>query len=139
MLKFILKGGNKMKKILSLCILLLLILNACQKQETKTYSNSGEHWIAKVRTSSGDDKERYMLTLRYKGDDIESVGDFEFKVTSSKGQWGMGIIQIDNQGEFVEEGFESKTIEVLNSNKFEITINWNEQSETIHLERLKEK
>ena len=79
------------KSYLSLFILLLLFqLSACQNKEPINFAGEGENWSAEVQVSPANgNEENKKINLQYKGSNVKSVGDFEFKVEAPNGQWGI--------------------------------------------------
>jgi hypothetical protein len=78
MVKYVRRGGRLLKIILfKLIFVLTIFLSACQS-DTLIFSGEGEYWSAEVfiHQASGGESEEVMI--RYKGDDLNSVGSFNY-------------------------------------------------------------
>ncbi len=79
-----------MKKwyIALISILLFVSFIGCQSKNEKplTFSGKGDNWSATVTVESNEDKkENKSIKLNYLGSDLDSVGEFEFKLDASNG------------------------------------------------------
>ncbi|MGM0878665.1 MAG: hypothetical protein ACQEWV_29270 [Bacillota bacterium] len=118
-------------KLTMLC--LIVFLTACQSTNNQTFYGNGENWEVELKITQVDRKESEAIMLRYKGTDVDSFEKFEFKVEAPNWSWGMGDIQLNKEGLFVEE---NPTLNEKNTNKTDnitIEIKWNEQTEIIPL------
>ncbi|MEH6855036.1 hypothetical protein [Priestia megaterium] len=118
-------------------VLLFISLIGCQSKNEKplTFSGKGDHWSAKVTVESNEDKkENKSIKLNYLGNDLNSVGEFEFKLDAPNGQWGMGAIKLDKEGNFEGESDMNTSEKTSKSDQLVLHIEWNNQSEEIVLE-----
>ncbi|MDH2364018.1 hypothetical protein [Priestia megaterium] len=118
-------------------VLLFISLIGCQGKNEKplTFSGKGDQWSAKVTVDSNEDKkENKSIKLNYLGNDLDSVGEFEFKLDAPNGQWGMGAIKLDKEGNFEGESDMNTSEKTSKSDQLVLHIEWNNQSEEIVLE-----
>jgi len=118
-------------------VLLFISLIGCQSKNEKplTFSGKGDQWSAKVAVDSNEDKkENKSIKLNYLGNDLDSVGEFEFKLDAPNGQWGMGAIKLDKEGNFEGESDMNTSQKTSKSDQLVLHIEWNNQSEEIVLE-----
>jgi len=128
-----------MKKwyIALISVLLFISLIGCQSKNEKplNFSGKGDHWSAKVKVESNEGKkENKSIKLNYLGNDLDSVGEFEFKLDAPNGQWGMGAIKLDKEGNFEGESNMNTSEKTSKSDQLVLHIEWNNQSEEIILE-----
>ncbi|MCA4158290.1 MULTISPECIES: hypothetical protein [Priestia] len=118
-------------------VLLFISLVGCQSKDEKplNFSGKGDNWSTKVIVKSiGDKKENKKINLTYIGNDLDSVGEFEFKLDAPNGQWGMGAIKLDKEGKFEGESNMNVSEKTSKSNQLVLHIEWANQSEEIVLE-----
>ncbi|MEM4997716.1 hypothetical protein WKH56_34630 [Priestia sp. SB1] len=117
-------------------VLFFISLVGCQSKEEKplNFSGKGDYWTADVVVTPGKDKkENKKINLTYTGDDLNSINEFEFKLTGSNGQWGMGAIKLDKEGKFEGESSTRISEKTVESDQLVLTVTWNNQSEKIDL------
>ncbi|MCR8848509.1 hypothetical protein NQ095_08855 [Rossellomorea sp. SC111] len=120
-----------LKKILFL-VGTMLLLTACN---TKDFSFSGDsnHWHADLNVNQSSDFEKQDFVLKYKGDDVDSVGDVAYTVK--------GVGEYGRKGEILEENgvirhsSESNptNAKMSEDTKVEVTVKWDDQVETFTL------
>ncbi|KEZ47218.1 membrane lipoprotein lipid attachment site-containing protein [Metabacillus indicus] len=115
-----------------LFIILLFVLSACQSEPPKTkFIGETENWKAIAEVKTEEKKNKFIL--QYKGNEINSIGEFEFKLSSSNGQWGMGAIELNSDGTFKEENKNADTLSIFKASEKNVTIKWNDKEETFSL------
>lgn len=131
------KWRRKMDRKLYLFLFILLLLfqlSACQNKEPINFTGEGENWSTEVQVSPANgNEENKKINLQYKGNNVKSVGDFDFKVEAPNGQWGMGIIQLNDEGVFVDDSKGSVSRKTSKSDELKIIINWNDKTENFPL------
>ncbi|MGI8373000.1 hypothetical protein [Priestia megaterium] len=118
-------------------VLLFISLIGCQSKNEKplNFSGKGDHWSAKVTVKSNEDKkENKKIKLTYLGNDLDSVGEFEFKLDAPNGQWGMGAIKLDKEGKFEGKSDMNTSEKTSKLDQLVLHIEWNNESEEIVLE-----
>ncbi|MFP7736741.1 hypothetical protein ACLHDF_25770 [Priestia aryabhattai] len=125
-----------MKRICFL-VFVLFMLYGCQSQDKEplVFKGKSENWSVEeiVKPNDKGNEESKTIKLKYIGDDMKSVGEFDFKLDTPNGQWGMGIIELDKKGRFKETNKTIVSRETLKSDKPTVTIKWNSNSEDIPL------
>ncbi|WP_421382701.1 hypothetical protein ACOJQI_00930 [Bacillus salacetis] len=122
------------KKTLSLLILVIFLLTACN---SRTFSFAGEtdNWSAelKVNQSSGFQKQEFLL--KYKGEDISSIGEIAYHV-ESVGGFGREGVTLEENGSIRHVDEANPTNAKVDENtKVEVTVEWNGNTETFNLEK----
>ncbi|KIL53516.1 hypothetical protein KP77_04920 [Jeotgalibacillus alimentarius] len=112
---------------------IIALLTACGSKEF-TVSGESEHWLADVNVSqTNDGYETQELLLTYTGDDMESVGEFNYNV-DSVGSFGKSGNELEGDGTFVDKNEANPTnAKVTEQTDFEVTIEWDGKTETIQL------
>ncbi|WP_394136875.1 hypothetical protein [Cytobacillus oceanisediminis] len=125
-----------MLRILSvLSILFLLMLSACSNSKTLNFSGETDNWSAELTvTQTKDDYEKQEFKLNYKGKDVNSVGDITYKVDTNAGGFGKSGVKLDENG--IHKGTEEANptnAKVIEESEVEVTVEWNDNTETIIL------
>lgn len=116
-------------------VILLSLLTACS---TKTFTFSGEtdNWSANLKVSQdSDDYETQELVLKYKGEDVNSVGEIKYSV-DSVGGFGKTGSALDENGTLRDSNEANPTNAKITENTVvEVTVEWNTSKETFKLSK----
>ncbi|MBN8191790.1 hypothetical protein JI667_06450 [Bacillus sp. NTK074B] len=120
-----------LKKILFL-VGTILLLAACS---TKDFSFSGEsdHWQADLTVNQSSDFEKQDFVLKYKGDDIDSVGKVAYDVEEIGGFGRTGEILEENGVIRDSSGSGPTNAKMSEDTEVEVTVKWDGQKETFTL------
>ncbi|WP_200411910.1 hypothetical protein [Virgibacillus salexigens] len=117
-------------------VFLLLLLAACVS-ESKTFMFSGEaeNWSADLKvTQSIDDYEIQDFVLKYKGSDVNSVGEITYSVDSGVGSFGRSGATLEENGTLTDSNEANPTNAKVSENaEVEVTLEWNDDTETFKL------
>ncbi|MGY6212286.1 hypothetical protein ACXEO8_20140 [Cytobacillus firmus] len=125
-----------MLRILSaLSIVVLLLLSACSNSKTLSFSGETDNWSADLTvTQTNDDYEKQEFKLNYKGKDVNSVGDITYKVDTNAGSFGKSGVKLDENGILIgTEEANPTNAKVIEESEVEVTVEWNDNTETITL------
>ncbi|ASN05407.1 hypothetical protein [Virgibacillus necropolis] len=120
------------KKTLFLSLILLLLLMAC-KTKTIIFSGESKNWSAKLKITQTDDMQEEEFQLRYKGEDVNSVGEFDYEIDSVGSSSRTNAI-LNEDGSLMDNGsmcsgcaFTTEETEVV------VTVEWNDKKEIFTL------
>ncbi|MEH7484463.1 hypothetical protein V7157_26005 [Neobacillus drentensis] len=118
-----------------LLVVLLLLLSACSSK-TFTFSGESDNWSANLKVSqTSDDYETQELVLKYKGEDVNSVGEIKYSV-DSVGGFGRSGATLDENGTLRDKDEANPTnAKVTENTEVEVTVEWNENKETFKLSK----
>jgi len=123
-----------MRRITILLLMLLLLLSACN---TNTFMFSGEskNWSAELKvTQTSDDFEKQEFILKYKGQDIESVGEITYNVDTNAGGFGYSGKTLGENGTILDSDESNPTNAKISENsEVKVTVKWNGNTETLIL------
>jgi len=120
--------------IVALLIIFVIYLAFPQKHEPITFDGQGDHWRAEVVTKSKSlNKEEVTTTLKYIGKEKNSIGDFDYTITSSIWAWGMGAFDLNAQKSFTNKETINTFKKIKADNSFKVTVNWEGKTETFSL------
>jgi hypothetical protein len=127
------QGWDKIKKLIMICTVLLL-LAACGAKDF-TFSGESEHWKADVNVNQSSDFERQELVLRFKGEDVESVGEIAYTV-DSRGGFGRTGATLEENGTLKDSSEAGpNNAKVSEDTEFVVTVEWNDTKETFTLSK----
>jgi Prokaryotic membrane lipoprotein lipid attachment site len=121
-----------LKKILFI-IGTMLLLAGCN---TKDFSFSGEsdHWHAELNVNQSSDFEKKDFVLKYKGEDVDSVGDVAYTVEEGIREYGRTGVTLDGNGVLRDSSESNPTNDKMSEDaEVEVTVKWNDQEETFTL------
>jgi hypothetical protein len=131
--KWIGEGLSMFRKITTLFVSLLL-LTACNSKDV-TFSGETDNWEADLKiTQNSDTFENQDFVLKYKGEDIDSVGEIAYEVDSIGSEFGREGEPLDENGS-IRDDRESRATnaEISEDAEVEVTVEWNGNSETFTL------
>ncbi|WP_226673355.1 hypothetical protein [Rossellomorea aquimaris] len=110
----------------------VLLLTACN---TKDFSFSGDsdHWHADLTVNQSSDFEKQDFVLKYKGEDIDSVGNVAYDV-EEVGGFGRTGVTLEENG-VIRDSRESDptSAKMSEDTEVEVTVRWDNQEETFTL------
>ena len=110
----------------------VLLLTACN---TKDFSFSGDsdHWHAELNVNQSSDFEKQDFVLKYKGEDIDSVGNIAYDV-EEVGGFGRTGVTLEENG-VIRDSRESDptSAKMSEDTEVEVTVRWDNQEETFTL------
>lgn len=123
------------RKFLVLFVFLLFLLVACSSKNF-TYSGETENWSANLKvTQTSDDYETQEFVLKYKGNDVNSVGELTYNV-ESVGGFGEGDVELEEDGTLRNSSEANPTnAKVTEHTDVEVTVEWNGNTETFKLSK----
>ncbi|MDX8342162.1 hypothetical protein [Rossellomorea sp. YZS02] len=110
----------------------VLLLTACN---TKDFSFSGEsdHWHAELNVNQSSDFEKQDFVLKYKGEDIDSVGNVAYDV-EEVGGFGRTGVTLEENGVIRDSSESGPTnAKMSEDTEVEVTVRWDNQEETFTL------
>jgi hypothetical protein len=119
--------------LFKLIFVLSIFLSACQS-DTLIFIGEGEYWSAEVLIHQASGRESEEVMIRYKGDDLNSVGRFNYLIEAPSGGTGRGNVELNKTGIFKYEDSNLTERKTRSDAQLTITIEWKENKETIHLE-----
>ncbi|WP_406686617.1 membrane lipoprotein lipid attachment site-containing protein [Rossellomorea vietnamensis] len=122
-----------MKKILFL-IGTMLLLSGCNAKDF-SFSGDSDHWHAELNVNQSSDFEKKDFVLKYKGEDINSVGNVAYDV-EEVGGFGRKGVTLEENG-VIRQSSESDPTNAKMSEDTEVkvTVKWDDQVETFTLEK----
>lgn len=128
-----------MKRILTaLSFIIILVLTGCTSNNSSKpfiFTGESDNWSVELKVTQGeDDYEKQDLTLQYKGQDVNSVGEIIYTVaTKASGYSGNGAT-LDEKGIYTETNENNASnAKVTDKSKVNVTVEWNNQTESISL------
>ncbi|WGG44525.1 hypothetical protein [Rossellomorea sp. DA94] len=112
----------------------ILLLTACN---TKDFSFSGEsdHWHADLNVNQSSDFEKQDFVLKYKGDNVDSVGDVAYTV-KGRGEYGRKGEPLEENGVIRHSSESNPTNPKMSEDtEVKVTVKWDDQEETFTLEK----
>lgn len=114
-------------RIFILVMLSSLFLVACQSKSTENKFTGGtDIWSAELHTVNNQENK---FVLKYKEDprDIDNID--EFKLNAPNWTWGMGDINLDNEGIgiYMTEDIDTDKFSTSESDIIEVEIKWNDK------------
>jgi hypothetical protein len=126
-------GLNMLRKITMLFVSLLL-LTACNSKDV-TFSGESDNWEVDLKiTQNSDTFENQDFVLKYKGEDVDSVGEVTYDVDSIGSGFGREGESLEENGS-IRDSRESRATnaEIPEDAKVEVTVEWNGNTETFTL------
>lgn len=124
------------RKLTVLLLVLVLMLLACNNTKTLTFAGESDKWSAELKvTQTKDGYEKQEFKLSYKGEDINSVGEFSYKVETNAGGFGSVDVHLDDNGiiKAIDEGNPTNA-KFTEESEVEVIVKWNDNSENIKLD-----
>ncbi|WP_223701725.1 hypothetical protein [Sutcliffiella deserti] len=119
------------RKMITLFITVLL-LSACSSKDF-TFSGESDYWQADLRVHHSSDFEKQELILRYKGEDVDSVGEITYTV-NSKGSFGGTRDKLQENGSLRDyKEADPTNAKISEDTEVEVTVEWNGNTETFKL------
>ncbi len=122
-----------MKKLLVLPFLLLLLV-ACQADKNDlVFNGTSKNWSAQLTVSVLNGSETNKLELTYKGNDLDTIGAFNYYVENAdRGtNFGGNNVNLNKNGIFTNDDMSSNSHTTTNTDTYIIFIDWNGNSEEI--------
>jgi hypothetical protein len=115
-------------------VVLLLLLSACSSK-TFTFSGETDNWSAELKvTQTNDDYETQEFILRFKGKDINSVGEITYNIDTNAGGFGYSDVKLNKDGFLTGRDETNPTNTIVNEDsEVKVTVEWNGNTETILL------
>ncbi|MFJ7973786.1 hypothetical protein [Psychrobacillus sp. NPDC096389] len=123
-----------MKKLFVLPISILILLAACQADENDlVFNGTSENWSAQLTISVLNGSETNNLELTYKGNDLDTIGAFNYYVenTDRGTNFGGNNVKLSKNGIFTNDDLSSNSPATTNTDTYIISIDWNGNSEEI--------
>lgn len=124
------------RKLTVLLLVLVLMLSACSNTKTLNFFGESDQWSAELKvTQTKDGYEKQELKLSYRGEDLNSVGEISYKVETNAGGFGVGDVNLDENGiiKAINEGNPTNA-KVIEESEVEVIVEWNDNSEVIKLD-----
>lgn len=123
-----------LKKILFI-IGTMLLLAGCN---TKDFSFSGEsdHWKGDLNVNQSSDFEKQDFVLKYRGEDVDSVGDVAYTVEADIREYGRTGVTLEENGTIRDSSESNPTnAKMSEDTEVKVTVKWDDQEETFTLEK----
>lgn len=126
-----------MKKLFVLVVLLLLVVACKEEDQEILFKGSGEYWEAELVVSVINGSEKKRIELRYDGLNINSVKSFDYFVENNKSEvsYGAENVNLDKDGFYSNNALSSDSPSTKTEDTFNITIIWNDQSESFEMKK----
>jgi hypothetical protein len=117
---------------LGFLIVLGLLLSACSSK-TLTFFGESDKWSAELKVSQSSGFEKQNFVLKYKGDEVNSVGEITYRVESAGG-FGQSGVKLEENGSLrhIDEA-DPTNAKVTENTKVKVSVEWNGNTETIEL------
>ncbi|RIW32061.1 hypothetical protein D3H55_14415 [Bacillus salacetis] len=118
-------------------IVSLMLLAACSNSKEVIFSGESDNWEAELKiTQNSETFEKENFLLKYKGEDIDSVGDIAYDVDSISGGFGREGEPLKKNGS-IRDDRESRATDskIPEDAEIEVTVKWNDNTETFTLTR----
>lgn len=119
-----------------LLLVFVLMLSACSNTKTLNFSGESDNWSAELKvTQTKDGYEKQEFKLSYRGGDLNSVGEFSYKVETNVGGFGSVDVHLDDNGiiKAINEGNPTNA-KFTEESEVEVIVEWNDNSEVIKLD-----
>ncbi|WP_456274839.1 hypothetical protein [Bacillus sp. AK031] len=123
-----------MVRKITMLIVPLLLLAACNFKDV-TFSGESDSWEAELKIIQNSDTfENQDFVLKYKGEDIDSVGEIAYEVDSIGSDFGREGEPLGENGS-IRDDRESRAddAEIPEEAEIEVTVEWNGHTETFTL------
>ncbi|MBH9968976.1 hypothetical protein [[Bacillus] enclensis] len=122
------------RKITTL-IVTLILLTACNSKDV-SFSGESDSWEAELKiTQNSDTFKKEHFVLKYKGEDIDSVGDVAYEVDSISGGFGREGEPLGENGSISQSRESRADANIPEDAEIEVTVEWNGDTETFTLTR----
>jgi hypothetical protein len=124
------------RTLIALLFVLVFMLSACSNAKTLNFSGESDQWSADLKvTQTKDDYEKQEFKLSYKGEDLNSVGEFSYNVETNAGGFGSSGVKLDDNGilKAIDQGNPTNA-KVIEESEVEVIVEWNDNSEVIKLD-----
>lgn len=128
-----------MKRILTaLSLVIILVLSGCTSNNSSkpfTFTGESDNWSVELKvTQAEDDYEKQDFTLQYKGQDVTSVGEIIYTVTTKASSFSANGATLDGNGIYTDTSESNvSNAKVTEKSKVDVNIEWNNQTESISL------
>ena len=128
-----------MKRILTaLSLVIILVLSGCTSNNSSkpfTFTGESDNWSVELKVTQGEDEyEKQDLTLQYKGQDVNSVGEIIYTVAIKASGYSGNGATLDENGIYTETNENNASnAKVTDKSKVDVTVEWNNQTESIRL------
>lgn len=117
----------------NLILFLLILLAGCQSTDTLIFIGESKNWSAEVILHQASGKESEDIILKYKGNHVDSVGKFKFLLDAPGWGTGQDEVQLNKEGIYLTENKSLNDKKTSKDAELTLTIEWDNQSETIQL------
>lgn len=128
-----------MKRILTaLSLVIILVLSGCTSNNSSKpfiFTGESDNWSVELKVTQGEDEyEKQDLTLQYKGQDVTSVGEITYTVTTKASSFSANGATLDENGIYTDTSESNvSNAKVTEKSKVDVNIEWNNQTESISL------
>ncbi|MGD6966350.1 hypothetical protein ACQCVP_07975 [Rossellomorea vietnamensis] len=128
-------SGMRMFRKITTLIVSLILLTACNSKDV-SFAGESDSWEAELKIIHNSDTfKKEDFVLRYKGEDIDSVGDFAYEVDSISSGFGREGEGLGENGS-IRHSRESRADAIIPEDaEIEVTVEWNGNTETFTLTR----
>ncbi|WP_227937072.1 hypothetical protein [Alkalihalobacillus deserti] len=117
-------------------LLLILVLSACGYNiHTFTFTGETDNWSASLKViQHSNDYEQQDFELHYTGNDVNSVGNITFGIETNAGGFGGSGYTLAESGVLRSSSEANPTnAKIIENSEVEVTVEWNDNIETILL------
>lgn len=130
-----------MKKIFVILPILvgILLLAGCQSdEENLNFYGSSDNWTAEIITEVIDGSEKNEIILKYNGDGAGTI-KFNYLVENNSNNLSFGAndVSLKEDGTYTNANLASNSASTTIDDQIEVTIDWNDQTESIILKKKK--
>ncbi|MDE5054506.1 hypothetical protein NDK25_19925 [Niallia taxi] len=128
-----------MKRILTaLSLVIILVLTGCTSNNYSkpfTFTGESDNWSVELKVTQGeDDYEKQDFTLQYKEQDVTSVGEIIYTVTTKASSFSANGATLNENGIYTDTSESNvSNAKVTDKSKVNVTVEWNNQTESISL------
>ena len=125
------------KRSLTIIFGAILLLFACQSNDNSfTFSGKNETWSAKVTVNQSGGEENYQLQLNYKGNNLEEIDTFYYKVESKNNgniDFAAHNATLNKDGIYFNKLLGSNSPTTSKDDELVIKLQWNDSSDSFTL------
>lgn len=123
-----------LKKIMFL-VATILLLAACNAKDF-SFTGKSDHWKGDLNVNQSSDFEKQDFVLKYRGEDVDSVGDVAYTVEADIREYGRTGVTLEENGTIRDSSESNPTnAKMSEDTEVKVTVKWDDQEEIFTLEK----